>query len=533
MMMLDRVSKSAFRLPIFLVFVVGATAATVAAGGVGGTVRADRQRMGFRNQGLYCSAFGPAGARPHGVKDLLPANRAVNTASWSFYIMQFDADLNPLFNPAAPSPYKQLFPELARHGKRVILDASIFDDDTGKLGPHPAATAFHHLAQTLKVVKPQWLYAVTLNEENVYWNGHAEVLAKVYHMAKKRWPDLPVYQWWTPMVGIDWTGQTGWRALPADGWVCDLYNMPRTEYERHVISFLHTGKPLVAILWASPQWPINTHSQFSTPAQWWRQEGARVLRDQLDICRAYNIPVAYFACQKNLFKAGKLVHPIYWAWQATDRITRAFYQNLELRAQEFRFTPSYKMDYRAVTPAKVRWSQGTPGVELNLSRTAKGMIQANWTDYLHDITLSVGTQARPHPNPYVAVSYQLDDQAVKALEHAATGFAVASADKRAVEAPLVLKIQPQRPVNDLSVTLDIQCIKALGGSYEVSSSADSRQWSAPKTGNHDRLVTIAGPARVKPSTDPLYIKIVLIANAGVQTNIACAFNELHVTETYP
>ena len=62
---------------------------------------------------------------------------------------------------------------------------------------------------------PDWLYAMTLGEEQVFWNGWADALTKLYYRVKARWPDLPVYQWWTPPVAIDVRATGGWEALAA------------------------------------------------------------------------------------------------------------------------------------------------------------------------------------------------------------------------------------------------------------------------------------------------------------------------------
>ncbi len=536
----------AFKLAATLGAVVGMATANGFASGVAGKVHADRKVIGFRDQGLYCN-FGPLNgpSTAHGgKKDLLPSKRAATTAPWSFYIMQFDADLNPHFNPAAPHPYKQLIPDMVRHGKRVILRVALFQGGAGPLR-HPGDIGFyfHRLAQTLQAIKPRWLYAVTLDEENIFWYGHAKILAGVYRLAKKRWPNLPVYQWWTPMEGIDWTGHTGWKALPADGWICDLYTMARGPFEKHVISFLHTGKPLVAILWASPDWVLRAPwtpkwALKNTPTavrKWWKRTGAPALRGELEVCRAYNIPVAYFACQQALFQHGKKIHPIYWAWKATDPITRSFYQTLELHAQEYRFIPNYALGYRAVTPAMVRWSQGTPGVKLHLARTAAGAIRAVWIDHLRTVALSFGRHRRPHPNPYVAISYRIGRQTARDFDpqYTGTGFAVASVAKRAIHAAIILKIKPCQPVSRLATTLDLDCIKALGGSYEIRSSGNGRHWSKPVVGNHGGRVAIPGPTRDRPNKTPLYIQLTLTASAGVPTATACALTSLEVTGIYP
>ena len=261
------------------------------------------------------------------------------------------------------------------------------------------------------------------------------------------------------------------------------------------------------------------------------------MRGQLDVCQAYDIPVAYFAYQSARVKNGKIIHANYSAWNATDPIVRSFYKALELRAQECHFIPDYDVGYRQVTPALIRWSEGRRNVALHLSRTASGMIRAQWTDHLYNLfnrALSAGSHRWPQSPPYAAISYQLNAPTVAALlKHSDMGFAVASVAKRAIHAPIILKIQPRRPVSRLSITLNMYCTKDLGGSYEVRSSINGRDWSAPVIANRSERVTVHSPKRARPNKDPLYVEITMAASAGVHTATACALTSLEVTGIYP
>ena len=263
--------------------------------------RADRTPLTFRDSGLYCNYGGWHGIEPEteDTVNMLPSHRAASAESpWTFYIMQYHAPekRRPGFDGAT-------IRDMAKNGKKVILRAGI-----GRLTESPSVDEMERrLVNMLEEVNPNWLYAITLDEEQIFWNGWGEALAELYHRCKKRWPDLPVYQWWTPMEVPSVRAESGWVALPADGWVIDLYGQPREQFEKKVVICLETGKPLIHIVWASPEWP------HWCGAESWDDGGRDIFEDQLEICRAYNVPAAYFCTQKYVEEPGKPRVPIRWA----------------------------------------------------------------------------------------------------------------------------------------------------------------------------------------------------------------------------
>ena len=78
------------------------------------------------------------------------------------------------------------------------------------------------------------IYAITLGEEHIFWDGRHEMLVDLYNQVKEKFPDLPVYQWYSPTFwGTDWPGFT-WPWLPADGWVVDEYHAIPMDFEQNV-----------------------------------------------------------------------------------------------------------------------------------------------------------------------------------------------------------------------------------------------------------------------------------------------------------
>ena len=180
-------------------------------------VKADRTPLTFRDCGLYCNYGMWHGIRPEteDSTNMLPASRAVSDRSpWTFYVMQYHApkERRPDFDGAS-------IREMAKNGKKVILRAGV-----GRMHKDPNVDELEQRLVTMfREVNPDWLYAITLDEEQIFWNGWGPALTELYHRCKKRWPELPVYQWWSPMQVPNVRAKSGWTAIPADGWMIDLY----------------------------------------------------------------------------------------------------------------------------------------------------------------------------------------------------------------------------------------------------------------------------------------------------------------------
>ena len=91
---------------------------------------------------------------------------------------------------------------------------------------------------------PEKLFAVTPSEENIDWAGQVEMQNAIYDHLKSKY-GVKTYQWLTepykPRLNIR-----------ADGWVFDAYHIEEPQkFYAHVESFVLTGVPVVACLWAS------------------------------------------------------------------------------------------------------------------------------------------------------------------------------------------------------------------------------------------------------------------------------------------
>jgi hypothetical protein len=70
------------------------------------------------------------------------------------------------------------------------------------------------------------LIGVSLSEENIVSAGRPEILDALYGLVKAKYPNLPIYQWWTPNTATPNTFEGVF--VRADGWVIDAARGSRT-----------------------------------------------------------------------------------------------------------------------------------------------------------------------------------------------------------------------------------------------------------------------------------------------------------------
>ncbi len=170
----------------------------------------------------------------------------------------------------------------AAQGKKFLPRLYFWDGNDRFEGPlRDIEVYWRRLDQFLGAMNLEHFYGIVLAEENVPYGGRPEVLRELYHRIKAKY-DVAVWQWWTPMDPVPSDG--GW--IPADGWIIDLYLMPKEQFRRHVRKYLITGLPLVIMPWASTMWGELSEEQ-------WQAN-----RDQLEVAVEFNLPVAFFWVHK-------------------------------------------------------------------------------------------------------------------------------------------------------------------------------------------------------------------------------------------
>ncbi len=506
-------------------FTILAALAVLTTGPVGGQekIAIDRSPLSFRDSGLYSNLNSIHGVDPatDGTQNLLTFERATSPDTpWDFYIMQYNA--------TEPSPeLAARLREFARQGKKIILrvllgkDGQVLDTEIAK----------QRLEDLFQETDPDWIYAITLDEENVYWHGNEPRLVELYHYAKERWPELPVYQWWTPMIAPEVNATSGWVALPADGWVMDLYGRHAEEFEKKTLKFLETGKPLVHIAWASPTWIFHDREGF-TKDDWWEQAGRPVFDDQVRICREYNVPVAYFCTQQAEVVDGKRVAPIRWGWHAVDPTTRRWFLELDAIVSEFDHLPDEAIGFRVPTESKFAWAHASSAPSIRFNLDERDRKRLTWRTGFPGAATEPGAHDVPAPreNPYARLSYTLDASATDLVD----GLALGSVDGRVAAVPIVFRVEPLKSMADWQVAVGVTSVRPLGGSVQVSVSGDGESWvdaAASDPEGASTQVLAVDPAQTSdiPAGGPLWVRVELRASAGVKTNIASSITYLEVS----
>ena len=484
-------------------------------------IKADRTPLTYRDSGLYCNVNFWHGHDPaeDGVTNMLTPESATSVDSpWSFYIFQL--------NDPATAENAEMFRKMAANGKKVVLRVAFASNNTAA---PPVDDLEKRLVEMLKGIDPDWIYAITLDEERVFWSGWSAALEELYHRAKKRWPTLPVYQWYTPMEVPNVRASSAWVALPADGWVIDLYGMHREAFEKKVVKCLETGKPLIHIVWSSPEWVAYTGGTS------WEDGGRKVFDDQLDVCRGYNVPVAHFLCQDQVVKDGEVVEGIRWGWHAVDPYVRDWYRQAEVIAMNNRNLPAESMGFRTVDKKLFDWahSSGDPAPSYILDK--RGRAQVSVPVDIASTPLKAGEyDLRTNgAEQYFKVSCILDDSCGNLTD----GVRITGVAGGVNSASVVFKIEPVRPLTAVSATFDVTAQRALGGSVSVTTSADGKEWSDaiasdPEKQRQSLTARRAGPQRTAEmafTNDPMWIRVVLSSNAGAKTGPAAILSGMVVS----
>ena len=214
----------------------------------------DGPRLGARDAGLYVGVAG----------------------DYMFGQVPFTFSIDQVSRKSDPVTLSKMVERLAANGKRSILDIFLYEN--GNEQAKPATEYMAWLDPLLSKLPLDKVYAITLSEENIYWNGHLELLTELYGLVKAKYPNLAVYQWYSPGAGAP---GFEWPLLPADGWLIDEYCLPREPFANMVKKYTILDKPLIHIAWAAPDW-----KEFSSWDKVWD--------DQLEICRRYNVPISFF-----------------------------------------------------------------------------------------------------------------------------------------------------------------------------------------------------------------------------------------------
>ena len=230
-----------------------------------------REPLTFRNSGLY------AGFNPYFLDPTTP---------FSFHVVPAVA-----YEGGDNSAWNIDLLTALQAGKQIITDLipQIRDSPTGTwYGVHNLDDSWteDQIVRLAAVVDEFFddvdennLVAITLGEEQIFWESREAQLNRLYELVKASHPDLPVYQWYSPSSQGSVPGLS-YPNLKSDGWVADEYYLDQPLMERAMRGFKLLRKPIVQIIWAG-----EASSVPFIPTRF---------QEQHDVCRKYNIPAGYF-----------------------------------------------------------------------------------------------------------------------------------------------------------------------------------------------------------------------------------------------
>lgn len=341
------------------------------------------------------------------------------------------------------------------------------------------------LDRFLEMVDEDQLYAISISEENIFWNNRVEELKAAYAYGKKK-TDVPIYQWYSPRAHAPGFG--AWPHIPADGWLVDEYAHPGPSFEELMRGFSAHQVPVFQIVWAAP-----SHRSFD-----WDALGEPSFDWQLAVCRKYNIPTAFFMWEG---RGGG------WGWTpgVMQSLKRVYQRTLDWADQAKYFDlKAYAAqwdDYPALQGQALRFLRdGSVNYNEDFMKSggliARGAVRRGFRD------------TRWHGGPLE-------------LRPRQTG-----AGQAVVQYPF----ESELPIRDIRVTIDGSTNPRLQGSIGVSASADGLTWTPEQfvKGKAPFILSLANDARFQ-GTKNLFVRMNMKGRANRIGDVPASISSFNVT----
>jgi hypothetical protein len=244
-------------------------------------------------------------AAPCGADPLHFTDPGIYGTAWARYAREHPDQFEFLIyqarlHKAAAGGIPQELKSLNAAGVRLVVDMQFYTERAQRgirEGAPPMEKPEYYVdmfAGVLDRVGDMPIEALTIEEENIYWDGRAEFLADMYHRLKTKYPQRDFYQWYSPRrkPSIAIPGKT-WPDLPGDGWVVDQYGIYGQEFDDYIGQMKALKKPLIAVVWASPQWKVGDKSK-SHNKIWWDKQGWKMLYSHLATYRRFDVPISFY-----------------------------------------------------------------------------------------------------------------------------------------------------------------------------------------------------------------------------------------------
>ncbi len=181
-------------------------------------------------------------------------------------------------------------------------------DDAKKI-PRPEQAAAR-IAAIYADPRTAGVQTISLDEENLWWNGRAEYLDILYRETKARLPDMEVWQWFNEHKTDRRTPRRERFKVATDGYILDPYSVPMSEYTERLRQYTRQGKPVMALLWAAPNWKHGGRRK-GQDNYWWEEEGWRRLYEQVRLSRENGVDTALWLYDLPYGETEKFLTPIF------------------------------------------------------------------------------------------------------------------------------------------------------------------------------------------------------------------------------
>ena len=289
------------------------------------------------------------------------------------------------------------------------------------------------------------LQGISISEENVPYKDRSWVLQCVYERAKKKYPEVRFFQWWTPNTAIP--GFYEGIYLSADGWIVDPYSLHEKKYpkgptvKRFVQKYLVTGKPLIFVANASNLTGLG-------------ELFPDVLNEHLQICHDFNLPVVFYWQYQ---KPGATGDTVFFGHPTNNELMDKINERVFKWIEQVRAIPS---SYQGNAQVADVWDNPPLNVALKLQKKQYGNLimedDFNSSKVLDECS---GTGFR--------------DLLWNGRELSARGF-----ERRNTHVKLTYKIVSDKPMKWPHVSLDARVDPLLKGVVRISLSCDSgKTWA--------------------------------------------------------
>jgi hypothetical protein len=367
---------------------------------------------------------------------------------FNFLIMQawVPTDLKLLNGPieshgqAANVKWSESLLAARRAGKRVIADVVL----GFKKKDFTTEMLKRQLDYFMSHVDTKQLYAITLAEENVYWDGDEAQLIELYQYAKSKY-DVPVYQWYSPYAGAP---GFGWPALPADGWMLDEYAHLMPSYEQFIREYKIARLPLVSIVWAAPSMKVFP----------WKGQGDLALEQQWAVHNKYGIPSSFFCWSGK----GNI-----WSWNPeASELDRQVFAGIQQNIKRFTQQPV------PVNPAD--WDQPQPSaVPLTCQLQPTATFEEDYLKNGGHLVRSAGLIGFRH------------------LRYRGKGVEFAPDSPGEAHSAIIYKLRHSFAPKTFSLRVSASPVAGAKATLTLSASADGKQWSSPTGLNKQGVATMA------------------------------------------